>query len=70
MTVGEFKQWLIDNDVDDDAPLWKLDTVTEGGCEYPSDYAADLQGVALHTNTYGIALPISQWKTETGVALW
>jgi hypothetical protein len=70
MTVGDFKRWLIENEVSDDMPLWKLGTVIQGGCEYPDDFGTDITVTALHTNNYGIMLPKELQKTEVGVALW
>jgi hypothetical protein len=70
MTTGDFKRWLIENEVSDDTPMWKLGTVIEHGCEYPDDYGMSIESATLHTNTYGIALPKDKQKTEVGVALW
>jgi hypothetical protein len=70
MTVGDFKQWLAENEVSDDMPLWKMKIEYQGGLAYPTDWADDIENIAFHTNTYGIALPKDKQKTEIGVAIW
>lgn len=71
MTVGELKQWFIDNNISDDMPIWKLGTVEEHGCSYPNDFGTDCQ-VFHHTNEYGIVYPEGhpRRKSEVGVAIW
>lgn len=69
-TVGELKQWLVDNDVSDDTELWIGETVTEGGLDYFDRCRKFDAEVALHTETFGILLPTHQQKTQTGVVIW
>jgi hypothetical protein len=69
MTTGEFKQWLIDNEVPDDTPMWKPYR-DQGGLLYPSHWGGDIDNVGLTTETFGLALPRERQKQETGVMLW
>jgi len=70
MNVGQFKQWVIDNDIPDGTPLWKPQLTEQGGCLYPTGWGGDIDNVEITTEVFGIALPPERQRHETGVMLW
>jgi len=70
MTVGDFKKWLVDNDIPDSMPLWRPEIAIEGGLEYPVGWGGDIENASLTVATFGLALPPERQRHEAGVILW
>jgi hypothetical protein len=70
MNVGDFKKWLVENDVTDDTPLWRPSIAEQGGLEYLGGWGGNVESATLSTEVFGLALPAERQKRETGVTLW
>ena len=69
-TWGELKQWAKENDVTDDTPTWMGAVSVQGGLEYFDRIGKYEIEVALHEQTFGLALPPEHRETETGMVFY
>ena len=66
MNIGEFKQWLIDNEVSDESELHIAYQEVEGGLHYTVD-SHEVYTVMCGQKTYGFLVGDQQTTVDTVV---
>lgn len=67
-TVGELKKAL--DDYPDDMPVWRGDTVVEGGLTYYGDVVKYYVEITEDVETFGTMLPKEKQHVERGVVIY